>query len=248
MLSIGEIAHFTGVSRRMLRHWEQVGLISPAAVDTFTGYRRYARTQVGQIRAISTLRSVGFTLAEIIDLLDHAQLTEARLIQILRVREHDLVAQVDEASARLTEVRKRLEAIKKGRDTIMRTIELEALPALRLLSLQATVRDESEIGEAISGLLPRLRDELGKLGVTDSEIVLTYDGGTDPDTIAVTVGTEHIDTQGHPNWRWSRSAQPIQGSPSASMTHHPTSATRGSASTRAWSHTVSRRQGSTGRS
>lgn len=33
MLSIGEIAHLTGVSRRMLRHWEEVGLIVPAAID-----------------------------------------------------------------------------------------------------------------------------------------------------------------------------------------------------------------------
>lgn len=65
MLSIGEIAYATGVSRRMLRHWEEAGLIAPAAVDEHTGYRRYSRTQVGRVRAISALRSVGFALAEI---------------------------------------------------------------------------------------------------------------------------------------------------------------------------------------
>lgn len=41
MLSIGEVAHATGVSRRMLRHWEDIGLLAPTAVDEFTGYRRY---------------------------------------------------------------------------------------------------------------------------------------------------------------------------------------------------------------
>lgn len=193
MLSIGEIAHFTGVSRRMLRHWEEAGLIAPASVDEYTGYRRYSRTQVGRVRAISALRSVGFALAEIVDLLDHSQLTEGRLVEILRAREQELATQIDEASARLTEVRKRLDAIQRGHDTIMSTIELGALPTLRLSSLQATVSDESEIGEAIAGLLPRLRDELGSRGITDSDIVLTYDGAADENSIIVTAGTAAID-------------------------------------------------------
>lgn len=99
-------------------------------------------------------------------------------------------------SARLTEVRSRLDAIQKGHDTIVSTIELGALPALRLSSLQATVSDESEIGEAISDLLPRLRDELGSHGVTESDIVLSYDGTTDENLILVTAGTTAIDDTG----------------------------------------------------
>lgn len=191
--TFGEIARFTGVSRRMLRHWEEAGLIAPASVDEYTGYRRYSRTQVGRVRAISALRSVGFALAEIVDLLDHSRLTEGRLVELLRAREQELATQIDEASARLAEVRKRLDAIQRGHDTIMSTIELGALPALRLSSLQATVSDESEIGEAIAGLLPRLRDELGSRGITDSNIVLAYDGAADESLITVTAGTAAID-------------------------------------------------------
>lgn len=69
MLSIGEVAHATGVTRRMLRHWEDVGLLEPAAVDEHTGYRRYAHSQVGRVRAIAALRAVGFGLEAIKDLL-----------------------------------------------------------------------------------------------------------------------------------------------------------------------------------
>lgn len=196
MLSIEEVAHFTGVSRRMLRHWEEVGLITPASIDEFTGYRRYSRTQVGRVRAISTLRSVGFSLAEIIDLLDHSHLTEGRLLELLRAREQELTTQLDEVSARLTEVRSRIDAIQRGHDTIMSTIELGALPALRLSSLQATVNDESEIGEAISDLLPRLRDELGSHDITDSDIVLSYDGTGGESSILVTAGVTAVDDTG----------------------------------------------------
>ncbi len=49
MLSIGEIAQATGVSRRMLRHWEDAGLLEPAYVDPGTGYRRYAASQTGRV-------------------------------------------------------------------------------------------------------------------------------------------------------------------------------------------------------
>jgi DNA-binding transcriptional MerR regulator len=193
MLSIGEVAHFTGVSRRMLRHWEEAGLITPASVDDSTGYRRYSRTQVGRVRAISALRSVGFALAEIVDLLDHSQLTEERLVELLRAREEDLLSQINEASTCLTEVRTRLDAIRRGHEIIMSTIELSSLPALRLSALRATVSDESEIGEAISELLPRVRDQLRNHGITDSDIVLAYDGAADAKSIIVTVGTAGID-------------------------------------------------------
>lgn len=198
MLSIGEVARFTGVSRRMLRHWEEAGLIVPASVDGSTGYRRYSRTQIGRVRAISALRSVGFALAEIVDLLDHSQLTEERLVELLRAREEDLLSQIDEASTRLREVRTRLDAIRRGHDIIMSTIELGTLPALRLSALRATVSDESEIGEAISDLLPRLRDQLRTRGITDSDIVLTYDGA-DANSIIVTVGTAAIDQDNDPS-------------------------------------------------
>lgn len=193
MLSIGEIARITRVSRRMLRHWEEAGLIAPAAIDEHTGYRRYSRTQVGRIRAISALRSVDFALAQIADLLDHSQLTEQRLVGLLRAREQQLATQIDESSARLTEVRKRLYAIQRGHDTIMSTIELRALPIIRLSSLQATVSDESEIGEAIADLLPRLREDLDGRGMTDNDVVLTYDGTADGNSIIVTAGIAIIE-------------------------------------------------------
>lgn len=193
MLSIGHMAHVTGVSRRMLRHWEEVGLLAPASVDEFTGYRRYARNQVGRVRAIASLRAVGFSLDAINDLLG-GQLSERRLKELLRARENELVAQIDEDSARLKEVRKRLTALQRGHRTIMKNLKLDALPALRLAALQAVVGDESEIGDAVADLLSRVRDQLAKNGVTDVEVVLTYDG-TSEDSIVVTAGAPTSDAR-----------------------------------------------------
>lgn len=187
MLSIGEMAHATGVSRRMLRHWEEVGLLAPSSVDEFTGYRRYARHQVGRVRAIASLRAVGFSLEAIGDLLG-GQLSQQRLTRLLRDRERELVDQIDEATTRLQEVRTRLTALERGHHTMSSNLEISTLPIVRLAALQAHVDDESEIGGAVADLLPRLRDRLASHGLDEVDLVLTYDG-TAEDTIVVTAGT-----------------------------------------------------------
>ncbi|MBO3090057.1 MerR family transcriptional regulator [Cellulomonas dongxiuzhuiae] len=184
MWSIGEIAHSTGVSRRMLRHWEQVGLLEPASTDGATGYRRYAPSQVGRVRAVASLRALGFGLDTVADLLD-ATLTEQRLVELLREREQALVADITEASARLAEVRSRLASFEKGARTVMSTLELVALPALRLCAVRDTVRDETEIPEAARRLLALLPRHHGPDG---DDVVLLYDGTSD-DAIVVTAGT-----------------------------------------------------------
>lgn len=72
--------------------------------------------------------------------------------------------------------------------------ELGPLPALRLVGLTAVVADESEIGDAVKDILPRLRSQLETHELADAEIVLTYDG-TDGGTIVVTAGVPLTDGQ-----------------------------------------------------
>ncbi|MFC0645707.1 MerR family transcriptional regulator [Cellulomonas phragmiteti] len=186
MVSIGELAHSTGVSRRMLRHWEQVGLLEPAAVDAATGYRRYADSQVGRVRTVASLRALGFGLEKIADLLEPG-LTESRLRTLLREREQELARAIAQDSARLTEVRTRLAALERGSGTIMNGLMLVPLPALRLRALQAHVRDETEIPRAASRLLTALRAGWGPQDA-DADVVLLYDGTSD-ESIVVTAGT-----------------------------------------------------------
>lgn len=185
MLSIGEIAHASGVSRRMLRHWESAGLITPAEVDEFSGYRRYSTTQIGRARAIAALRAVGFGL-DAIEVLLGPGLTQQRLVELLLAREGELLAEIDTASTRLDEVRSRLAALQKGNDT-MKNTQLGPIAHLRLVGLQTRVTDESDIGAAVADLLPRLQQQIARLSGTDPRIVLAYDGTAEHE-IVVTVG------------------------------------------------------------
>lgn len=67
-MNIGEAAKASGVSAKMIRYYEQTGLI-PKADRTASGYRDYSDTDVHMLRFVRRARDLGFQVAEIGDLL-----------------------------------------------------------------------------------------------------------------------------------------------------------------------------------
>jgi DNA-binding transcriptional MerR regulator len=70
MFRIGEFAQFTRVSVKMLRHYDEIGLLPPARVDQATGYRYYRAAQLPRLNRILLLRDLGFVLDDIARLVD----------------------------------------------------------------------------------------------------------------------------------------------------------------------------------
>lgn len=185
MLTIGEVAHRTGVSRRMLRHWETGGLLEPAAVDPDTGYRRYTPAQAGRVHAIAAMRSLGFGLEAIGALLD-PDLTTPRLLEVLREHEHELAERIETDSASLGEIRRRLRSIEEGLLMTTHTLQLHPLPQLRLAGLTSEVSDETEIGHAVADLTGALRT----VATDATALVRRYDAPPGGGPIEVAVGIE----------------------------------------------------------
>ncbi len=67
MMNIGEAAEASGVSAKMIRHYEGRGLL-PAARRTESGYRQYDPGEVHTLRFIRHARDLGFSLTEIAEL------------------------------------------------------------------------------------------------------------------------------------------------------------------------------------
>jgi len=67
-MTIGEVARCSGVTAKMIRHYEALGLL-PAALRSAAGYRYYDETALHEIRFIRQARSWGFGLPQIAELL-----------------------------------------------------------------------------------------------------------------------------------------------------------------------------------
>ena len=70
MLKIGEFSKLSRVSVRMLRHYDEIGLLKPAEIDPFTDYRYYREDQLPTVCRITALKDMGFSLADIVKILD----------------------------------------------------------------------------------------------------------------------------------------------------------------------------------
>ena len=67
-MNIGQASRASGVSQRMLRHYEKIGLIPPAARRD-SGYRDYDQRDLHMLRFIGRARDMGFPIEEIRTLL-----------------------------------------------------------------------------------------------------------------------------------------------------------------------------------
>ena len=90
MFRIGEFSKLTQVSIRMLRYYDEIGLLKPAKVDSFTGYRMYSANQIPLLQKIILLRDSKFTTAEIQNI-------------ILKDEEVNLVAQLKKKKQEINE-------------------------------------------------------------------------------------------------------------------------------------------------
>ncbi|WP_255345702.1 MerR family transcriptional regulator [Streptomyces chartreusis] len=100
---IGEVARRSGVSARMLRHYESLGLLRPSG-RTGSGYREYSGEDIRRIFHIESLRSLGLSLREIGRALDDPGFTPSALVD-------DLIRQTRERIAAETDLLTRLRRI-----------------------------------------------------------------------------------------------------------------------------------------
>ncbi|MDT8342642.1 MAG: MerR family DNA-binding protein [Longimicrobiales bacterium] len=127
-LRIGALAEAAGVGVETLRFYEREGLL-PDPPRTGSGYRRYPPDAVRRVRFIRKGRALGFTLAEIRDLLE-LRVTAAEPCHEVAARARRRLAAVEARLRELNRVRDALEALSRACEANRETGECPILDAL----------------------------------------------------------------------------------------------------------------------
>jgi Cu(I)-responsive transcriptional regulator len=99
--NIGKAATLSGVSAKMVRHYESLGLL-PAVARTDAGYRQYGPSEVHSLRFVRRARELGFSMAEIDGLLKlwrNRRRSSADVKRIALAHVADLERRIDEMTA-----------------------------------------------------------------------------------------------------------------------------------------------------
>ena len=157
MYTIGEFSNLAHVSARSLRYYDAMGLLRPAHMGE-NGYRYYTGGQLPALTKIETLKSYGFTLAEVKELL---LLPETELAHRIHVRRISAYAQLNEMRRvirRMEAAIVQMEGTSMANDTYH--VILMQAPAQKVFSVRRTI----QIGE-MHDLFAELRAQMKRAGV-----------------------------------------------------------------------------------
>ncbi|MER6779398.1 MULTISPECIES: MerR family transcriptional regulator [unclassified Streptomyces] len=117
---IGEVAKRSGVSARMLRHYESLGLVRPTG-RTGSGYREYADEDIRRIFHVESLRSLGLSLRDVARALDDPGFRPSELVaDLIRTTQERIAAE----TALLTRLRRIGAAEPAGWEDVLQTVAL----------------------------------------------------------------------------------------------------------------------------
>ena len=137
MLKIGEFSKLSRVSVRMLRHYDDIGLLTPAYIDRFTDYRYYSESQLPTVCRITALKDMGFRLADICRMLSFYD-DRQRLDECLAAQQAALEAQAEDVARKLRlldSARKRL----RKEDTMAYNVTVKTLPQRYAACVRMTI-------------------------------------------------------------------------------------------------------------
>lgn len=160
MLQIGEFSKICQVSVKTLHHYDKLGLLAPAEVDRFTGYRYYRVEQIDTMNYIQRLKRYGFSLEEIQHLIIISDKME--LSNKLRQQKAKLVQKQQEMAIILNELQTHISVFERTGDIMTYqkgyTIEIKHSPAMNVLAARAMMGVD-EFGKYYGTLFERVPKE-----------------------------------------------------------------------------------------
>lgn len=138
MLKIGDFSKLSRISIRMLRHYDEIGLLTPKNTDSFTSYRYYSEDQLTNASRIMALKEMGFGLATIAEILKVYNDPKA-LSEFLSVKKAEVQAEAHELNQRLLLLETTIVRLRKDDRAMSYNVVLKSLPERYVASVRKTI-------------------------------------------------------------------------------------------------------------
>lgn len=139
MFKIGEFSKLTQVTIRMLRYYDEVGLLKPAEIDPWTGYRMYSVNQIPVLNRIIYLRDSGFNVSEIAVALDKKD--DNLLVEQLETKYLEIEKAIQAEREKLRKIELAKKEILNGKSEMHYNISIKSIPSYQVLSLRRIIPD-----------------------------------------------------------------------------------------------------------
>lgn len=156
MFRIGEFSLIAQVSGRLLRYYDEIGLLSPEYTDPQTGYRYYSAGQLPRLNRILVLKELGLGLDQIARLLGQ-DTSPDEIRGMLLLRKTQITQALQDDLARLQLVEARLDHIDTFGQTPVPDVVVKAIPPQRYLALREVFSDVAAIRrlvERVTAIVP----------------------------------------------------------------------------------------------
>lgn len=172
LFSIGEVAKLFHLSVSSLRHYENVGLLTPEYTDPDSGYRYYGARQFEVLDSIRYLRALDVPLSEIADFLSDREIE--RMEEKLQSQKRAVIKKQEELKRIERKIDNRLRMIEDAQNSMFDTVRLDEKKACRMVWVRDSLRirsflDMEEPIRKLEGYQAEATVFLGKVGVGISE-------------------------------------------------------------------------------
>lgn len=137
MFRIGEFSKLTQVTIRMLRYYDQTGLLKPAEIDPVTGYRMYSTEQIPILNKIIYLRDSGFQVAEIASALNQEQ--DPFTVEQLDKKHSEIENHIQAELEQLKKIELAKQELLYGKNEMHYHVVMKSIPSYHVLSLRKVI-------------------------------------------------------------------------------------------------------------
>lgn len=144
MFKIGDFSKLTNLTVRALRHYEEVGLLTPAHIDDETNYRYYSAEQLSIVNKIKMLQQIGLPLKLIKEVIDSDDLST--LEYYYKKREKEIKEELESLKTKITLIEAHLSTLEDEKIMQKYNVELKEMPKRNIMSLRRVIPNYSEEG------------------------------------------------------------------------------------------------------